>query len=279
MKHIIRSSSGVLLAGMIAAGCATAPPASEVAAANTAIGNAGQAIGQAAADPHVVKYAMSELERANTSLNQAKVAWNDKRDVQASTHYAYLAEQRAKTAKQLADARAAEQAVTLAAAERDQAVAAVIAQRQAQPTQVVAEQVVQQDLVGFAVGKATLPRKARQMVDNLVNTLKSNPDRVVVIDGHTDSIGSPAYNQALALQRAESVRAALIARGVETSRIIIRSHGEQAPLASNDTSAGRSENRRAQIIIADMDRRVAGSSQGAAATQSGGGKDERRQQE
>ena len=72
MNHILRSATGAVVAGIIATGCSTSPPASEVAAARTAIGTAGQAIDQASADPHVAKYAPSELERATASLHKAK---------------------------------------------------------------------------------------------------------------------------------------------------------------------------------------------------------------
>ena len=67
MKHIIRSTTGALAVAMIAAGCSTAPKASDVAAADSAIGNAGQAVDQAASDPHVAKYAPSELARSFAS--------------------------------------------------------------------------------------------------------------------------------------------------------------------------------------------------------------------
>ena len=267
MKHIIRSTAGTLLAGMIAAGCATSPPASDVAAATTAISNAGQAIDQAAANPHVASYATSELARATGSLDKAKAAWSDKHDVRAAMHYAYIAQQRATTAQELANGRASEDVVKLAAAQRDQVVSVAAAQRRARP----AVEEVQHGIPGFAVGAAKLPAASVQMMDALANTLKDGPERMVVIEGHTDNVGSPVDNQALALERAEAVRTALILRGVDTSRITIRSHGEGAPAASNDTGAGRRENRRAQVIIADMETSMVGSSRGSGATTSSGG--------
>ena len=270
MNNIIRSSIGALVAGMFAAGCSTTPSTSELAAANAAISNAGQAVDEAAANPHVAKYASSELERANGSLGKAKAVWADKHDVRMTTHLAYLAQQRAKTAQELANGRAAEDAVKLAALQRDQAVSVAAArpQKRAEPA---AEQ-AQLSLAGFGFGAAKLPAKSMQMVDELAGTLKSNPGRIAVIEGHTDNVGSPGYNQALALERAETVRAALIRRGVDTSRITIRSLGEQIPVAANDSSAGRRENRRALVFIADMDSNMVGSSQGStSATASGGG--------
>jgi hypothetical protein len=66
------------------------------------------------------------------------------------------------------------------------------------------------------------------------------------------------------------VRAALLRRGVNTSRIVIRSYGEENPVASNDTPVGRRENRRAQVIIGDMEEHMVGSSTGSTATTSSG---------
>ena len=270
MKHVIRSTTGTLLAAtlaaMSAAGCATKPPASEVATADAAIGNAGQAIDQATANPHVTRYASSELQRAGASLDRAKAAWHDKHDLRATTHFAYMAQQRAATAQELANERASEEVVKVAAAQRDAAVAASMAYRQTKPPAKV------QGLAafGFGFGKATLPPKAMAAIDSVANAVKDNPGRMVVIEGHTDNVGSPDYNQELAMERADAVRIALIRRGIDSSRITVRALGEQSPLASNDSSAGRSENRRAEVMIADMDSTMTGSSRGAGTTTSSG---------
>ena len=270
MNHIIRSTTGAIVAGMIVAGCSTSPPASDVAAAQTAIGNAGQAVDHAAANPHVAKYAPGELERASDSLRQATTAWNDKHDLPATTHLAYLAQQRAATAQELANQRAAEEALTVAVAERDQAVS-VAAAENSRKTGASPEQ-DEQSLAGFVTGTAKLPANAMPKIDELATSLKNNPEQHVMIEGHTDNVGDPAYNQALALRRAEAVRKALVSRGIDSSRIAVRSHGEENPLNTNDTGIGRWENRRAQVIVGDTDTRMVGSSQGAgAATSSGQG--------
>jgi outer membrane protein OmpA-like peptidoglycan-associated protein len=268
MKHIIRSTAGAIVAGMIVAGCSTSPPASEVAAAQTAIGNAGQAVDHAAADPHVAKYAPSELERASDSLRKATAAWNDKHDLPATTHLAYLAQQRAATAQELANQRAAEEALTVAAAERDQALSVALTEKSRKPSATTEQG--QQSLAGFATGAVKLPADAMPKIDELATTLKNNPGRNVMIEGHTDNVGSPAYNQALAMKRAEAVRGALLSRGIDRSRIAVRSHGEENPLATNDTGIGRWENRSAQVFVGDADANMVGSSQGSGATTSSG---------
>jgi outer membrane protein OmpA-like peptidoglycan-associated protein len=275
MKNIIRLSSGALVAGMIAAGCSTAPPASEVAAANTALDNAGQAVDRASADPHVAKYTSSELDRATASLHKAQEAWKEKHDLGATTHFAYLAQQRAATAQELASGRAADEALAMAVSNRDQAVSSMVAERRSEtpaPTASTAStEKVQQPLAGFAFGAAKVPPNAKPTIDQLASTLKSNPGAKVVIEGYTDNVGSPAYNQTLALERAQAVRSALVREGVEAGRITVRAHGEENPIASNDTKEGRRENRRAEVIIGDTESTMVGSSQGGAATSSGQG--------
>jgi len=276
MKHIIRSTTGAIVAGMIVAGCSTSPPASEVEAAHAALSNAGQAVDHATANPHVAKYAPGELERASDSLSKATTAWNDKRDLTDTMHLAYIAQQRATTAQELANQRAAEQALMVAAVERDQVLSVAAAQirsrpvastQQGQPREQPGEQ---RSLPGFATGTAKLPADAKPKIDELAAALKNNPERQVVIEGHADNVGSPGYNRALGLKRAEAVRKALVSRGIDSNRIAVRSHGEEKPVASNDTGAGRWENRSAQVIVGDTDARMMGSSQGSGAATSSG---------
>jgi outer membrane protein OmpA-like peptidoglycan-associated protein len=265
MKHIIRSGTGALLATIFAAGCSTTPPADKVAAADAALNNAGQAIDHAAADPHVAQFSSTELDRANDSLGKAKDAWSRNHDLEATTHYAYMAQQRAATAQELANARASDNAVAMAATHRDTAVTRVVAERQTERASSM-----EQDLAGFPSGGARLPPNATRVIDQVVSALKENPGRKVVIDGHTDNVGNAKYNQGLALERAQAVRSVLIRHGIEPDRITVRASGEQNPVASNDTSMGRKENRRAQVIIGpDTEATMVGSSQGAAATSSG----------
>ena len=267
MKHIIRSATGALVASMFVAGCASTPSASDQASADAAIGNASQAIDHASGDPHVAKYASTELDRASDSLGKAKTAWHDKHDLQATTHYAYIAQQRAVTARELASQRAADEQVAVLAQRRDRAVA-MLRERHAEE---VTGPSSAQALAGFGFGKAKVPTHVKAELNEVATTLKNNPGQVVVIQGHTDSVGSPEYNHALAMKRAQAVRAALVRDGVESSRITIQSEGEHNPIASNDTSAGRKENRRVQIMIGNTNETAMGSSQAGAATASGSG--------
>jgi outer membrane protein OmpA-like peptidoglycan-associated protein len=271
MKHIIRSATGALVASMFVAGCSSTPSASDQASADAAIGNASQAIDHASGDPHVAKYASSELDRASDSLGKAKTAWNDKHDLQATTHYAYIAQQRAATAQELASQRAADEQVAMLAQRRDRAVAMLRERPAEQRVEMVPGTSSGQSLAGFGFGKAKVPAHAKSELSEVANTLKNNPGQVVVIEGHTDSVGNPDYNHSLAMKRAEAVRAALVRDGVESSRITIQSQGEQNPVASNDTSVGRKENRRVQVMIGNTTDTAMGSSQAGSATASGSG--------
>jgi OOP family OmpA-OmpF porin len=71
----------------------------------------------------------------------------------------------------------------------------------------------------------------------------------VIAIGHTDSIGSDAYNQKLSVRRAESVKAYLVSKGVEPNRIYTEGKGEKQPVASNKTKDGRQKNRRVEIEV------------------------------
>ncbi|MDM8552992.1 OmpA family protein [Desulfobacterales bacterium HSG2] len=101
----------------------------------------------------------------------------------------------------------------------------------------------------FASGKAELMADAGHQIDRLADFLNRNPDRNVLIEGHTDSTGSDSSNLSLSQHRADAVRAALIKRGVQASRITAKGYGETHPIADNKTEAGRRQNRRVEIII------------------------------
>jgi outer membrane protein OmpA-like peptidoglycan-associated protein len=103
--------------------------------------------------------------------------------------------------------------------------------------------------VAFAPGKATLRPDAKAHMDKLVNFAKSQPDKHIRIEGYTDASGNAAVNQSLSRKRAQAVRNALIANGVDGSRITAVGRGESNPIASNDTPAGRAKNRRVVVIL------------------------------
>lgn len=104
--------------------------------------------------------------------------------------------------------------------------------------------------VNFEFDKATLTPEAQQILEEAVTLLKETDDIVEVrVEGHTDSIGSEAYNQELSQRRAESVVDYLTSRGVSGSNLVPVGLGENFPVANNDTEAGRAANRRVDFVV------------------------------
>jgi outer membrane protein OmpA-like peptidoglycan-associated protein len=109
----------------------------------------------------------------------------------------------------------------------------------------------------FDTGKATLKPGAASTIDRLAAFLEQAPDRSVSIEGHTDSVGTESYNRQLSEERANAVKAALLAKGIPAERVITVGKGEDEPVASNDNAAGRQQNRRVEIIISNPAKPVA----------------------
>lgn len=101
----------------------------------------------------------------------------------------------------------------------------------------------------FDTGKATLKDGAQRALNNVAGLLSKHRDRSIAIEGFTDSTGTKELNQRLSEQRADAVKEALVARGIEPKRIDTRGYGPQFPIASNDTPVGRQLNRRVEIVI------------------------------
>ena len=103
--------------------------------------------------------------------------------------------------------------------------------------------------VVFDAGRATLQSSAVTAIDRLAQLLSVYPERSVRIEGHTDSVGDAAANQALSERRAAAVRDALLARGVDAARVEAVGFGATHPVADNRTESGRQKNRRIDIVL------------------------------
>jgi outer membrane protein OmpA-like peptidoglycan-associated protein len=101
----------------------------------------------------------------------------------------------------------------------------------------------------FEFDRADLKPGVSGNLDRLVTFLKEYPTRNVIIEGHTDNVGSAGYNQGLSQRRAESVRTYLVQQGVGGQRLTASGLGQSRPVASNDSESGRQRNRRVEIII------------------------------
>ncbi len=102
--------------------------------------------------------------------------------------------------------------------------------------------------VNFDFNKATIRPDAQVILDEAANILKRNPDVKVNVDGYTDDIGTPQYNQKLSEKRAASVVDYLAKQGVEKTRLTARGFGETNPVDSNKTPEGRAKNRRVELL-------------------------------
>jgi outer membrane protein OmpA-like peptidoglycan-associated protein len=101
----------------------------------------------------------------------------------------------------------------------------------------------------FDTGRAELKSGAGRKMDQLGQFLVEHTDRRVQIDGFTDSVGTDSYNEDLSQRRADSVKTALINRGVQPSRIGTEGYGKAYPVANNNDSGGRQLNRRVEVVI------------------------------
>ena len=103
--------------------------------------------------------------------------------------------------------------------------------------------------VHFDFDKATLKAEAKPILDEAVQVLKQEGSVDIVVEGHTDSVGTDAYNLGLSRRRAETVRGYLVEHGIARSRITADGMGESKPVASNDTADGRAQNRRVELHV------------------------------
>ena len=103
----------------------------------------------------------------------------------------------------------------------------------------------------FDVDRSEIKAGGAQELARVADFLRNHPNRNILVEGHTDSTASDSYNLALSQRRANAVEDMLISMGVEPTRIESRGYGEQLPVATNDTAAGRQKNRRVELVILD----------------------------
>jgi len=252
---------------------------------NAALENARIAVQAAEADPNVNKYAALDLDVARKDLSNAENAALHHQDAEIAQS-AYLATQNARLAQAHAAAKADDARVAAGQVERDQIMLAARTREAdnaklaaANSKQVADSALSQRDQANeetarvqaeldalkatptprgmvltlgdvlFDTGRAELKSGASRKVDQLAQFLVEHPDRRVQIDGFTDSVGTDSYNEDLSQRRANAVRDALIARGVDSSRIGTEGYGKSYPVATNSDSGGRQLNRRVEVVI------------------------------
>jgi outer membrane protein OmpA-like peptidoglycan-associated protein len=227
--------AGVAVVGSAAllAGCAGRSPES--------LEEARAVVAAARADSDIVAYAPEKLLETEESLARTETAFDAAAPQVEVDHLAYLTARRAAIAAALADERAA-----LAEIEELGKESAELQVRKTERGLVV----TLGDIL-FDVDQATLNPGGELQVARLADALRQMPERNVLIEGHTDSTGSDAYNDDLSQRRADAVEDLLIMQGIEPTRVVTRGYGERLPVATNDTAAGRQQNRRVEVVILD----------------------------
>ena len=203
--------------------------------------------------------AAEKAERAKKEAEAAKLlASAESAEKEKANREAAMKAQEAEQARMQAEARAreAERAMMEAAAKAEEAekAKAEIDELLSQLSDLKAKQtergiVLTIGDVLFAFDKATLSPVAFRNVDKLAVFLKKHSNRSVLIEGHTDSVGSDEYNLDLSKKRADAVENALVDKGVGKERITPKGYGKKYPVASNKTSDGRQLNRRVEVVV------------------------------
>ena len=101
----------------------------------------------------------------------------------------------------------------------------------------------------FETGKATLQPASYAVIDELVAYLVRKDDEKIELGGHTDNVGKPAKNLLLSQARANTVRAYLLTKGIDPSRVTAKGYGMSKPIANNKTATGKAQNRRTEVKI------------------------------
>jgi outer membrane protein OmpA-like peptidoglycan-associated protein len=270
MKNLI----GIAVAGALLAACASAPTHDD------RIDQAQAQIDALAHDPLAQQAAARDLEAARARLQDAENALQQHQPLPVVDHLAYLAQRHAEAGEARVHAARAREEVARAQDDRNRILLAArsreaqnaqnqaasanaqLAQTQQQLADLQAKQtdrgvVVTLGDVLFDTGQATLEPGADRSLDRLASYMSAHPQTKVLIEGHTDSVGSDEYNDALSQRRADAVAKGLIARGVSPDDVRPIGRGKNYPVATNDTPAGRQQNRRVEIVFSDASGRFA----------------------
>ena len=275
-----RTLIGVAVAASVFIGCASTPKkpigSEQVRAKLTALQ------GEAA----LANRAPVAIKDAEVAVREAEIP---QKDLVLAAHRVYIADRKVDTARALAETRSAEEARTalneqsekarldsrtreadvaksdavvaradsaalkLAANESEQDAAELRRQLeilQAKPTDRGLVLTLGDTL--FATGRSELKSGATANLDRVTAFMNEYPKRTAAIEGFTDSMGSEEMNQSLSQRRADAVKSYLVGQGVGSARLSSSGRGENAPVADNESAAGRQQNRRVEVVISPI---------------------------
>ena len=229
-------------------GCASTPdPSPDLLAAQ-------QAYDAAKGNPDVLRYAPDQLKEAEQVLQRASTA----EELADMNSLAYVANAKVYTAQAVTSQKLAEARIDELTKVRDSLQLEVREAELASTREELAELQAKQTSRGtvvtlgsvlFATGRSELLPGAQASVDRLARYLAEHSEKTALIEGHTDNTGSEATNLRLSQDRADAVRLALIAKGIDSQRITATGLASSMPVAPNSTAEGRQQNRRVEIVI------------------------------
>ncbi|MEP1214533.1 MAG: OmpA family protein [Marinobacter sp.] len=246
---------------VLMAGCAMTPED------NQKVNEARAAYDQIKDDPNVARSGDRQLRSAQQQLSRAESLLEEGAEIDKIEHAAYLANRHAQIAAEEGKRAELQQQINSAEERRRELELQMSSQKAAQARreaeelrlQMEAMQAEQTDRgmvltlgdVLFDLNRAELKSSGEATVRRLAEFMKEYEERRVRVEGYTDSTGEASYNQGLSERRAESVRDALVGMGISRDRVETKGFGEEYPVATNDTSGGRQQNRRVEIVISD----------------------------
>lgn len=213
-------------------------------------------------DPYVARSGANQLRSAQKELEAAEELMEEGDNTELVEHTAYLARRHAQIAKQQGMEAELQEKIS-SAEQRRQEIMLEMKTSEAQALRdqmeaLKAEQtergmVVTLGDVLFDLNEAELKPAGKRTIERLADFMREYEERRVRVEGYTDSTGAESYNQELSERRAMAVQEALVREGISRSRVEVKGYGEAFPVASNDTSAGRQQNRRVEIVISNED--------------------------
>ena len=261
-KQWLTTGSVITLATLLSA-CASTPKE------YPALDEARAAHETAMSNPDVARNGLAHLRQADEILDDADRLVSEGGSEEVIGHHIYLATQHIEIAREQADRAGLQEELAEAERQRDD-LRIRLGERRAQVAEMEARMLREQmeqlhaeqtergmvmtlEDVLFDVDEAQLKPGGKRTVQKLSDFMQEYGNYRVRVEGYTDSTGEAAYNQQLSLRRAEAVREELLADGIAPDRVETKGFGEEYPEASNQTTAGRQETRRVEIVISDRD--------------------------